>query len=146
MMHNLAFATTTKLIAQCFLLQNAASATTDTPVASCCCKHRVYCVQTLQGQPPDIWHKLPDKALAAALLNYREAPRFDWDVQAALRSMSKAATEHSLLLEREVRELRDTVECLEGEQEEQEDKQDTQEGEISDCKGRPKICKQRLPT
>ena len=39
MMHNLAFATSTKLIAQCFLLQNAASATTDTPVASCCCKH-----------------------------------------------------------------------------------------------------------
>lgn len=72
------------------------------------------CTQTPEVQPPDIWRRLPQEALQAALQYYKDNLDFP---EAALRSMAWAAAQHSLQLDRELRrelgELQATVAGLE---------------------------------
>jgi hypothetical protein len=63
-------------------------------------------------EAPDIWRRLPYQALETALEHVNDAPHFAWDVKGALRTMSQAAAEHSLLLGRETDQLRGEVKEL----------------------------------
>jgi hypothetical protein len=56
-----------------------------------------------------------------------KAVGFNWDIHSALRSMSRAAAEHLLLLDGEVEGLRATVARLEGHLQDREGKQQRQE-------------------
>jgi uncharacterized protein (DUF3084 family) len=67
--------------------------------AACPC-----CTQTPEGQPPDIWRRLPQEALQTALQYYKDAPNYDWDSNGALRSMARAAAAYSLGLEPKLQE------------------------------------------
>jgi DNA repair exonuclease SbcCD ATPase subunit len=85
--------------------------------AACPC-----CTQTPEGQPPDIWRRLPQEALQAALQFYKNDLGYP---EGALRSMAWAAAQHSLELDcelrREVVELRDTVAGLESQLQQRDD-------------------------
>lgn len=84
------------------------------------------CVQTPEGQAPDIWRRLPCEALHAAVQHYKDAPNFGWDVEdtfSSLLSMTRVAAEHSLMLNVEANELRKEVASLRKELAEQKGKQ-----------------------
>lgn len=87
--------------------------------ASAACTHCARCSQTPEGQPPDVWRRLPHKALKAALEHYGNAPAYSWDTAGALTSMTRAAAEHSLLLEDETQRLHREVQELRQQQDKQ---------------------------
>lgn len=71
-----------------------------------------HCTQASDAQAPDIWRRLPYSALVTAVSHHNDATIWEWDVKGALCSMTKAAAEHSLLLERETDHLREEVKKL----------------------------------
>ena len=92
------------------LLQSSASGPDPCTACSCCLHHCTSCwPQTTEGQPPDIWCRLPYEALEAAIQNYKDAAAYSWDVPGAFQSMARAAAEHSHVLEQETKELRKEV-------------------------------------